>query len=82
MLLQRLLGLQKTGNLISSAALILLVVVGSFIFTNIEITKALGVGLFCAILIDATLIRIIVVPAQMKLLGPVNWWAPKWGTGR
>ncbi|MDR7000279.1 MMPL family transporter [Neobacillus niacini] len=71
-------GLQKTGSLISSAALILMVVVGSFIFTNIEITKALGVGLFCAIFIDATLIRIIVVPALMKLLGPANWWAPKW----
>ncbi|MEH7415717.1 MMPL family transporter [Neobacillus drentensis] len=75
-------GLQKTGRLISSAALILLVVVGSFIFTNIEITKALGVGLFCAIFIDATLIRIIVVPALMKLLGPANWWAPKWIVGK
>ncbi|MGG1678463.1 MMPL family transporter [Neobacillus sp. NRS-1170] len=71
-------GLQKTGTLISSAALILIVVVGSFIFTDIEITKALGVGLFCAIFIDATFIRIIVVPALMKLLGRANWWAPKW----
>lgn len=71
-------GLQKTGSLISSAALILMVIVGSFMFTNIEITKALGVGLFCAIFIDATLIRIIVVPALMKLLGPANWWAPRW----
>lgn len=71
-------GLQKTGSLISSAAFILMVVVGSFIFTNIEITKALGVGLFCAIFIDATFIRIIVVPALMKLLGPANWWAFKW----
>ncbi|WP_214733406.1 MMPL family transporter [Bacillus sp. ISL-46] len=75
-------GLQKTGRLISSAALILLVVVGSFIFTNIEITKGLGVGLFCAIFIDATLIRIIVVPALMKLLGPANWWAPRWILGK
>ncbi|MCM3118492.1 MMPL family transporter [Neobacillus sp. MER 74] len=75
-------GLQKTGRLISSAALILLVVVGSFIFTNIEITKALGVGLFCAIFIDATLIRIILVPALMKLLGPANWWAPRWIIGK
>jgi putative drug exporter of the RND superfamily len=75
-------GLQKTGSLISSAALILMVVVGSFIFTNIEITKALGVGLFCAIFIDATLIRIIVVSALMKLLGPANWWVPRWLTGR
>lgn len=75
-------GLQKTGGLISSAAFILMVVVGSFIFTSIEITKALGVGLFCAIFIDATFIRIIVVPALMKLLGPANWWAPKWAGGR
>ncbi|TCN19749.1 MMPL family transporter [Mesobacillus foraminis] len=76
-------GLQKTGGLISSAALILMVVVGSFIFTDIEITKALGVGLFCAVFIDATIIRIIVVPALMKLMGHANWWAPKWlGGGR
>lgn len=75
-------GLEKTGNLISSAAFILIVVVGSFIFTDIEITKALGVGLFCAIFIDATLIRIVVVPALMKLLGHANWWAPKWLGGR
>lgn len=70
-------GLKKTGGLITSAALILIVVVGSFIFTDIEITKALGIGLFSAIFIDATLIRIIVVPALMKLLGKANWWAPK-----
>ncbi|MBT2755179.1 MMPL family transporter [Mesobacillus foraminis] len=75
-------GLEKTGGLISSAAFILLVVVGSFIFTDIEITKSLGVGLFCAIFIDATLIRIIIVPALMKLLGHANWWAPKWLGGR
>ena len=76
------LGLQKTGSLISSAAFILMVVVGSFIFTNIEITKALGIGLFSAIFIDATFIRLIVVPALMKLLGNANWWAPKWIAGR
>ncbi|MET3698989.1 RND superfamily putative drug exporter [Bacillus oleivorans] len=75
-------GLQKTGGLITSAALILMTVVGSFIFTNIEITKALGVGLFCAVFIDATIIRIIVVPALMKMLGHANWWAPRWLFGR
>ncbi|HWO75278.1 MAG TPA: MMPL family transporter [Bacillus sp. (in: firmicutes)] len=75
-------GLQKTGGLISSAALILMAVVGSFIFTNIEITKALGVGLFCAVFIDATIIRIIVVPALMKMLGHANWWAPRWLFGK
>nr|WP_255570830.1 MMPL family transporter [Cohnella sp. CFH 77786] len=72
-------GLTKTGGLITSAAFILIVVVGSFVFTDIEITKALGVGLFSAIFIDATFIRVIVVPALMKLLGRANWWAPALG---
>jgi RND superfamily putative drug exporter len=71
-------GLKETGSLITSAAFILIVVVGSFIFTDIEITKALGVGLFSAIFIDATFIRVIIVPALMKLLGRANWWVPGW----
>jgi RND superfamily putative drug exporter len=71
-------GLMRTGGLITSAAFILVVVVGSFIFTDIEIIKALGLGLALAILIDATIIRIAVVPALMKLLGRANWWAPAW----
>ncbi|WP_199624772.1 MMPL family transporter [Paenibacillus alkalitolerans] len=75
-------GIKKTGGVITSAAFILMVVVGFFIFTDIEITKALGVGLFCAIFIDATFIRMIIVPALMKLLGPANWWAPRWIAGR
>jgi RND superfamily putative drug exporter len=56
----------------------LVVVVGAFIFTDIEIIKALGLGLSFAVLIDATIIRILVVPALMKLLGRANWWAPAW----
>lgn len=71
-------GLRRTGSLITSAAFILIVVVGSFIYTDIQIIKALGLGLSLAVLIDATLIRIIVVPALMKLLGRANWWAPRW----
>jgi RND superfamily putative drug exporter len=71
-------GLMKTGSLITSAAFILVVVVGTFIFTDIEIIKALGLGLSTAVLIDATLVRIILVPALMKLLGKANWWAPAW----
>ena len=71
-------GLMKTGSLITSAAFILIVVVGTFIFTDIEIIKALGLGLSVAVLIDATLIRMILVPALMKMLGKANWWAPKW----
>ncbi|UKS24381.1 MMPL family transporter [Paenibacillus sp. HWE-109] len=71
-------GLRKTGSLITSAAFILVVVVGSFIFTDIEIMKALGLGLGLAVLIDATIVRVMLVPALMKLLGDANWWAPKW----
>ncbi|OCT11660.1 MMPL family protein [Paenibacillus pectinilyticus] len=71
-------GLKKTGSLITSAAFILVVVVGSFIFTDIEIMKALGLGLGLAVLIDATIVRVMLVPALMKLLGDANWWAPKW----
>jgi RND superfamily putative drug exporter len=71
-------GLKKTGSLITSAAFILVVVVGSFIFTDIEIMKALGLGLGLSVLIDATIIRVMLVPALMKLLGKANWWAPKW----
>ena len=74
-------GLEKTGGLITSAAFILMVVVGSFIFTDLEITKGLGIGLFSAVFIDATFIRVILVPALMKLLGPVNWWIPRWFLG-
>ncbi|MNR24421.1 Membrane protein YdfJ [compost metagenome] len=55
-----------------------MVVVGSFIFTDIEIMKALGLGLGLAVLIDATIVRVMLVPALMKLLGDANWWAPKW----
>ncbi|WNR43382.1 MMPL family transporter [Paenibacillus roseipurpureus] len=71
-------GLKKTGSLITSAAFILVVVVGSFIFTDIEIMKALGLGLGLAVLIDATIVRVMLVPALMKLLGEANWWAPRW----
>jgi RND superfamily putative drug exporter len=72
------LGLQKTGSLITSAASILIVVVGSFLFTDIELMKALGLGLGLAVLIDATIVRVALVPALMKLLGRANWWAPRW----
>ncbi|TCZ76140.1 MMPL family transporter [Paenibacillus albiflavus] len=71
-------GLKKTGSLITSAAFILIVVVGSFIFTDIEIMKAMGLGLGLAVLIDATVVRVLLVPALMKLLGKANWWAPRW----
>lgn len=69
-------GLKRTGGLITSAAFILIVVVGTFIFTDIEIMKALGLGLVLAVLLDASIIRIVLVPALMKLMGKANWWWP------
>lgn len=72
------LGLERTGGIITSAALIVVIVTGSFVLTQLTFIKALGVGLALAILIDATIIRALLVPATMRLLGKWNWWAPKW----
>lgn len=69
-------GLEKTGRIVTSAALIIVVVAGSFAFTSIVITKALGVGLAVAVALDASVIRILMVPAAMRLLGRWNWWLP------
>lgn len=71
-------GLESTGGLITSAALILAVVVGAFVFTDNEVMKAVGLGLTAAILLDATVIRILLVPAFMKIMGKANWWSPSW----
>ena len=71
-------GLEKTGRIVTSAALIIVVVAGSFAFTSIVITKALGVGLAVAVALDASVIRILMVPAAMRLLGRWNWWLPVW----
>jgi len=71
-------GLEKTGRIVTSAALIIVVVAGSFAFTSIVITKALGVGLAVAVALDATVIRVLMVPAAMRLLGRWNWWLPEW----
>jgi RND superfamily putative drug exporter len=71
-------GLTKTGRIITSAALIIVIVAGSFALTSILITKVIGVGLAVAIALDATVIRILLVPATMRILGRVNWWSPKW----
>lgn len=71
-------GLESTGGLITSAALILAVVVGAFVFTDNEVMKAIGLGLTAAVLLDATVIRVLLVPAFMKMLGRANWWSPNW----
>ena len=69
-------GLQKTGSIITSAAILLFVVVAAFATSRISIMQQVGVGLAVAILVDAFIIRMVLVPATMRLLGKVNWWAP------
>ena len=69
-------GLARTGRLITSAALLLVVVIGAFGTSHIIFMKSLGLGMALAILLDATIIRALLVPALMKLMGKWNWWAP------
>jgi trehalose monomycolate/heme transporter len=70
-------GLQRTGGVITSAALLLLIVVGAFSASGVTFIKLLGVGMIIALIIDASIVRILLVPATMRLLGDKNWWAPK-----
>ena len=72
------LGLQRSGRIITAAALILAVTFGAFASSGVSIMKMLGLGIAVAILLAATLIRGFLVPAIMRLLGGANWWAPKW----
>jgi hypothetical protein len=69
-------GLEKTGGVITSAALLFMIVSGSFIFAQLVVVKELGLGITVAVLVDATLIRSLLVPATMQLMGSLNWWFP------
>jgi len=69
-------GLQRTGGLITSLALLLIIVVGAFSASGITFIKLLGVGMIVALIVDASVVRVLLVPAVMRLLGPANWWAP------
>lgn len=71
-------GLQKTGRLITGAAAIMVVVFSAFGLSSVVILKQIGFGLALAILLDATIVRALVVPATMRLMGKANWWSPKW----
>jgi len=70
-------GLHRTGGLITSLALLLIIVVAAFSASGITFIKLLGVGMIVALLVDATVVRILLVPATMRLLGRANWWAPR-----
>jgi RND superfamily putative drug exporter len=69
-------GLQRTGRIITSAALLLIVVIIGFATGRTGFVKLIGVGMIVAIVVDATLVRALLVPATMRLLGNWNWWAP------
>jgi RND superfamily putative drug exporter len=71
-------GLQRTGRVITSAALLMVIVFGCFAAARIGNIEQIGLGLAVAVLIDATVVRCLLVPATMTLLGRWNWWAPGW----
>jgi RND superfamily putative drug exporter len=70
-------GLERTAGIITAAGLIMIVVFGAFAMGQVLVVKELGVGLAMAVLLDSTIIRVILVPVSMKLLGHLNWWMPK-----
>ena len=69
-------GLERSGRIVTSAALIVVLVAGSFAFADIVLIKALGLGIAIAVALDATVVRALLVPATMRLLGRWNWWVP------
>lgn len=71
-------GTAHTGRIITAAALILLVVTGAFAFSDLVMMQYIAYGMIAALFIDATILRMLLVPATMKLLGDDCWWAPEW----
>ena len=69
-------GLEKTGGVITNAALLFVIVAGAFAFTSVIVVKEMGLGMALSGLLDATIIRALLVPATMRLLGRWNWWLP------
>jgi RND superfamily putative drug exporter len=70
-------GLQRSARIITAAALLLAVVFGAFVTSGVTSIKMLGFGVALAVLLDATIVRALLVPALMRLFGERNWWAPK-----
>ena len=71
-------GLASTARVITAAALIMVFVFGSFVASDIRALKLIGLGLAVAVAVDASVVRIVLVPATMELLGDANWWLPRW----
>jgi RND superfamily putative drug exporter len=70
-------GLERTGRIVTAAALLFAVAIGAFVTSDIVFIKELGLGAALAVLIDASIIRALLVPSLMELLGSANWWAPR-----
>lgn len=70
-------GAGRTGRIITAAALLLLVVTGAFAVSDLAMMRFVGIGMIIALVLDATVVRMALVPAMMKLMGDANWWAPK-----
>jgi uncharacterized membrane protein YdfJ with MMPL/SSD domain len=70
-------GIQKSGPIITSAALLIGIVLGTFAMGEVVFMKAMGLGLLLSVIVDATLVRMLLAPATLRLLGRLNWWAPK-----
>ena len=71
-------GLARTARVITSAALIMIFVFGAFVLNYSPEVKMFGLGLAFAVLVDATIVRMMLVPSIMEILGDANWWFPKW----
>jgi RND superfamily putative drug exporter len=69
-------GLERTGRIVTAAALLFCIAIGAFVTSKIIFIKELGLGTAFAVIIDATIIRALLVPSLMQLLGDWNWWAP------
>jgi RND superfamily putative drug exporter len=70
-------GLQRTGAIVTAAAILLAVALGAFVTSQLVFLKELGVGAAVAVLIDAFIVRALLVPALMGLLDTANWWSPR-----
>jgi RND superfamily putative drug exporter len=71
-------GLAGTGRVITSAAAIMVCVFAAFVLGDVRVIRLFGFGMAAAILVDATLVRMILVPAILQITGPASWWAPSW----
>ncbi|MFL5911660.1 MAG: MMPL family transporter [Gaiellaceae bacterium] len=71
-------GVDRTAAVVTGAAFIMTAVFGTFAFSELTTIRQLGVGLVISVLIDALLLRLVLLPAAMRLLGPLNWWLPRW----